>query len=46
MTIANTETDKVVGKDRSRHRGLRPPTLRPDGKRIFMNVDNLMGFVK
>ena len=44
MTIVNTETHKVVGKI-DLGTGPRPPIFSPDGKRIFMNVDNLAGFI-
>ena len=44
VTIVNTETHKVVGKI-DLGTGPRPPIFSPDGKRIFMNVDNLNGFI-
>jgi YVTN family beta-propeller protein len=44
VTIVDTTTHKAVGTI-PLGTGPRPPTISPDGRRIYMNVDNLLGFV-
>ncbi len=44
VTVVDTSTHKVAGIIPVGD-GPRPPAFAPDGKRIFMNIDNLLGFV-
>ena len=44
VTVVDTKTHKAVGTI-PLGTGPRPGTISPDGKRIYMNVDNLLGFL-
>jgi DNA-binding beta-propeller fold protein YncE len=44
VTVVDTSTHKVVGTI-PLGTGPRPPIFSPDGTRIYMNVDDLMGFL-
>ncbi len=44
MTVVDAKTHKAVGTI-PLGSGPRPGTISPDGKRIYMNVDNLLGFL-
>ena len=44
MTVVDARTHKVVGTIPVGS-GPRPGTISPDGKRLYMNVDDLMGFL-
>jgi YVTN family beta-propeller protein len=44
VTVVDAKTHKVVGTIPTGS-GPRPGTISPDGRRLYMNIDNLMGFL-
>ena len=44
VTVVDAKTHKVVGTIPT-GTGPRPGTISPDGRRVYMNVDNLLGFL-